>query len=76
MVDNSGVKGLAWQMSLEMQTCMHIMLAFQNVHKPYPFFFVYTLYTHHRLNFPILVLLFMLELLTSTESLKKQSSFS
>lgn len=40
-----------------------------------PFFLIYTLYTHHRLNFPILVLLFMLELLTSTESLKKQNSF-
>lgn len=45
MMDNSGVKGLAWQMSLEMQTCMHIMLSFQNLHKLYPFFHIYIVYT-------------------------------
>ena len=75
MMDNSGIKGLAWTMSLEMHTCMQITLSFQNIHQLY-LFLMYTLYTHHRLNFPILVLLFMLELLTSTESLKKQNSFS
>lgn len=74
MMDNSGIKGLPWKMSLEMHTCMQIMLSFQNIHQLY-LFLIYTLYTHHRLNFPILVLLFMLELLTSTESLKKQNSF-